>query len=128
GTTHLVHSWPVQGYQAAKFGMAPSVDMMGKSSTQAQAVHWYYQASASVTQALAEMFSVCFSKILSKYQRAFEARVWLMSDPGPWLGCMVIFKLQVYLHRDGLDAGPCVCILMGFFTGGRLTLQIYKLN
>jgi hypothetical protein len=81
-----------------------------------------------VAQALAGMFSVCFPKFYLKYQRAFEARVWLMSDSGPWLGCAVVFKLQVYLHRDGLDAGPCACFPMGLFTGGRLTFQIYKPN
>jgi hypothetical protein len=118
GTTHLVHSWPAQGHPAAKFGMAPSVDMTGKSSAQAQAVQWYYQASAGVAQTLAGMFSVCFPKFYLTYQRAFEAGVWLTSDPGPWLGRAVVFKLQVYLHRDGLDAGPCACFPMGFFTGG----------
>jgi len=108
----------VQGHPAAKFDMAPSVDMTGKSSAQAQAVHWYYQALASVAWALAGMFSVCFPKFYLKYQKAFEARVWLISDPGPWLGCAVVFKLQVYLHRYGLDAGPCACFPMGLFTGG----------
>ncbi|KAG2029514.1 hypothetical protein BDR03DRAFT_880547, partial [Suillus americanus] len=75
-------------------------------------------ASAKVTQMLAGIFSVCFPKFYEKYRKAFEAGMWLTSDPGPWLGRAIVFKLQVYIHRDGLDAGPCVTFPMGFFTGG----------
>jgi hypothetical protein len=102
--------------------MVPSADMTGKSSTQSQAVEWYFQASAQVASTLAGIFSVCFPFFYEKYRNAFEAGVWLTSDPGPWLGRAVVFKLQVYMHRDGLDAGPCASFPMGFFTGGEAFL------
>jgi hypothetical protein len=122
GTIHLVHLWQAQGRPAEKYGMTPSADMTGKSCTQSQATDWYFCASALVAQKLAGMFSVCFPKFYRLYQKAFEAGVWLTSDPGPWLGRAVVFKLQVYPHRDGLDAGPCASFPIGYFTGGEALL------
>lgn len=122
GTMHLVHLWEAQGHPAKKYGMTPSADMTGKSCTQSQATDWYFCASAHVARILAGIFSVCFPKFYQLYRKAFDAGVWLTSDPGPWLGRAVVFKLQVYPHRDGLDGGPCASVPVGYFTGGEALL------
>jgi hypothetical protein len=45
-----------------------------------------------------------------------------MSDPEPWLVHTVVFKLQVYSYRDGLDTSPCTSFPIEYFTGGEVLL------
>jgi len=39
-----------------------------------------------------------------KYRKAFEADCWAKEDKGPWIGRVIVWKLQVCLHRDTLDS------------------------
>jgi hypothetical protein len=74
------------------------------------------------------MFRVAYPAYYEKYRLAFEAGVWEEADPGPWLGRAIVWKLQVYPHRDGLDAGPAACFPMGSFEGGQLYLPDLRLK
>lgn len=54
------------------------------------------------------------------YPEAFEAGVWLQHDPGLFLACVVVYKLQSRLHWDKHDVGPSVLFPVGQFTGGEM--------
>lgn len=47
------------------------------------------------------------------YAKAFAAGHWFEEDPGPFLGRVLIYKLQVHLHLDPNDAGPTACFPVG---------------
>jgi hypothetical protein len=79
-------------------------------------------ATEAMAVRLAAIFSVCFPQYYQKYRAAFDAGVWYESDPGPWLGRAIVYKLQVHMHQDGLDAGPCASFPVGYFTGGEAYL------
>lgn len=84
------------------------------------AVKWYFLATAELATALAAMFKSSFPEYHEKYAAAFKAGVWEESDPGPWLGRAIVYKLQVQAHVDGLDDGPTACFPLGRFTGGEI--------
>ncbi|KAG1719118.1 hypothetical protein EDB19DRAFT_1837036 [Suillus lakei] len=62
------------------------------------------------------------------YQKAFDAGVWEVADPGPWLGRAIVWKLNVLPHRDGLDGGPTAIFCLGHFSGGEAYLTDLKLK
>ncbi|KAJ7206727.1 hypothetical protein B0H12DRAFT_1270400, partial [Mycena haematopus] len=78
----------------------------------------YYNLTDEVTVFIAELFKALFPDFYFKYRKAFEAGVWLSEDKGPWLGRAVVYKLQVNVHRDGLDGGPTATFPAGYFKGG----------
>jgi hypothetical protein len=71
---------------------------------------------------LSAYFAVAFPEEHKKYQQAFKAGVWLSEDPGPWLGCAIVYKLQVDPHQDKSDGGPTAIFNVGQYTGGDLYL------
>jgi hypothetical protein len=101
--------------------MVPSADMV-RSAKGAMAVKTYYRATQKVCAQLAAMFKAAFPEYYVKYSKAFEAGVWIKEDKGPWIGRVIVWKLQVSLHRDGLDEGPALCFPCGSYEGGELCL------
>ena len=95
---------------------------MCRGSHSSLAVRWYYRATAKVAAILDEYFAVSFPDEHLKYQKAFKAGVWLMEDPGPWLGRAIVYKLQVKQHQDRSDGGPTAIFNVGQYTGGHLYL------
>jgi hypothetical protein len=66
------------------------------------------------------MFSEFFPEEYEKYKEAFDAGVWIEQDPGPWLGRVIVYKLQVALHADKHDDGPTASFPAGYFEGGNM--------
>lgn len=71
---------------------------------------------------LAEMFEALFPEYYQRYRKAFDAGVWLRADPGPYLGRAAVYKMQVSLHKDTRDDGPCASFPSGLFHGGALQM------
>ena len=65
------------------------------------------------------MFQAAFSEWYEKYSDAFAAGVWLQHDPGPFLGRVIINKLQERLHKDVHDLGPSNCFGVGIIWEGK---------
>jgi hypothetical protein len=99
--------------------LLPSKDMV-KSCHAAMAVRYYFLATAKVASFLAAYFAVSFPEDYKRYKEAFDAGVWYMEDPGPWLGRAIVFKLQVLPHQDAQDGGPTAIFNVGQYTGGKL--------
>lgn len=116
GVTHLVHGWETQGH---KGNFTVSTDF-ARNMTGAMAVRYYFKATPSMARRLAAMFEVAFPEYYKKYCQAFEAGIWETQDPGPWLGRAIVWKMQVLMHRDGLDHGPAATFPMGYFLGGKM--------
>ena len=76
--------------------------------------------TSMVTAILGLMFEKVFPQSYKKYKKAFEAGAISESDPGPWLGRAIVYKLQGSLHRDKNDFGPAACMPCGFFSGGEM--------
>ena len=86
----------------------------------ALAVKYYYTVTHDVSELLGTYFSVAFPEEHARYREAFDAGVWHLEDPGPWLGRALVYKLQVKPHRDALDGGPTAMFNVGQYEGGRL--------
>ncbi len=81
--------------------------MLGRGPAKgALQVKHYLTLTRSQALRLATYFNATFPLVYAKYQQAFDAGVWLKVDPGPWIGRAIVYKLQVYVHVDGLDDGP----------------------
>ncbi|KAG1863909.1 hypothetical protein F4604DRAFT_1929031 [Suillus subluteus] len=127
GVIHLVHGWPEQGRDPEKHGIHPSKDMVS-GPRGAPHVYAYFQVTEALALRLAAMFRVAFPEFYEKYRKAFEAGKWTVVDPGPFLGRVIVWKLSVLPHQDGLDEGPAVIFPMGRFEGGECYLPDLKLK
>ncbi|KAG1838800.1 hypothetical protein DFJ58DRAFT_668149 [Suillus subalutaceus] len=127
GVSHLVHSWQMQGHQGKESPLKPSADML-RNAQVALAVQWYMKRTSKLALMLGEMFRVAYTDDFEIYQKAFEAGVWEVADPGPWLGRAIVWKLNVLPHRDGLDGGPTAIFCLGHFSGGEAYLTDLKLK
>ncbi|KAG2038739.1 hypothetical protein BDR03DRAFT_1009490 [Suillus americanus] len=127
GVIHLVHGWPEQGRDPEKHGIHPSKDMVS-GPRGAPHVYAYFKATETLALRLAAMFRVAFPEFYEKYRKAFEAGKWTVVDPGPFLGRVIVWKLSVLAHQDGLDEGPAVIFPMGRFEGGECYLPDLKLK
>lgn len=134
GVTHLVHCWFAQGQNVSQnkspFAlltivpqkrMVPSSDM-NRTGKGAMAVKSYFLATQRASAKLAAMFRAAYPEYYEKYRKAFSAGVWIKEDRGPWVGRAIVWKLQVGLHKDGLDEGPALCFPCGDYSGGELYL------
>ena len=101
--------------------MVPSSDMFGTGQG-AMGVKSYFIATQKASAKLAAMFKAAYPVYYEKYKKAFAAGVWIEDDRGPWIGRAIVWKLQVGLHKDGLDEGPALCFPCGDFTGGEICL------
>ena len=96
---------------------------MGRGTcTSAVEAQRYFRTSRPVAIYLSACFEVAFPEYYVLYQAAFQAGVWETSDPGPWLGRAIVWKLPVKTHLDGLDDGPTAIFNVGKYTGGELYL------
>jgi hypothetical protein len=83
----------------------------------------YYITSTETTAAcVRQMLQLTFPEEAERYERAFKAAQTLPYDQGPWLGRVVVWKLQVDMHVDKLDDGPTLSFCSGRFKGGNLYL------
>jgi hypothetical protein len=101
--------------------MTPSTDCFRSGKGITGLAH-YYQASIPVASFLSTCFKVAYPDYFSTYSDAFKAGVWIDSDPGPWIGRVIVWKLQVLTHQDGLDDGPTAIFNCGRYRGGELYL------
>jgi len=101
--------------------MVPSKDFL-RSGQGAQAVRKYLTDTKRTSARLAGMFQATFPDYYEKYRKAFLAGCWAEEDKGSWIGRVIVWKLQVGLHRDTLDKGPAACFPCGNYEGGQLCL------
>jgi hypothetical protein len=47
------------------------------------------------------MFKVSFPIQYQEYQVAFDVGQFVRNNPGPWLGMVIVHKVQVLLHQNG---------------------------
>lgn len=92
----------------------------------AAAVRHYFEASSTVAKILATMFEVLFPEEYEEYRTAFDAGVWYVEDPGPWIARAIVYKLDVHLHHDRQDGGPTATFPFGTFVGGCMELPQLK--
>lgn len=126
GISHLVHVWPEQGKKEPK-NFHPSRDLI-RTCSSSQSLAWYYPKTERLAKLLAIMFKASFPTEYVRYEAAFKAGRWVREDPGPWLGRVHVWKLQVIAHRDGLDAGPTAIFNMGNYEGGEAYLTDLELK
>jgi hypothetical protein len=109
--------------------MTPSSDMF-RSCSAAQGLDWYYEATKPVVEHLDLMFKVSFPVQYQEYQAAFDAGQFVRNNPGPWLGRVIVHKVQVLLHQDGEDGknAPTGITNGGFYRGGELYLPDIRLK
>ncbi|KAG1725983.1 hypothetical protein EDB19DRAFT_1592285, partial [Suillus lakei] len=115
------------GIPVEKSPLKPSADMF-RNAQVALAVRWYMKRTSKLALVLKEMFKVAYPDDFKIYQKAFDAGVWEVADPGPWLGRAIVWKLNVLPHRDGLDGGPTAIFCLGHFSGGEAYLTDLKLK
>jgi hypothetical protein len=101
---------------------------MFRSCHGALGVRYYFQATAEVAEALSAYFAIAFPKEYAKYKEAFDAGVWYLEDSGPWLGRVLVYKLQVKPHVDRSDGGPTAIFNVGQYTGGELYMPDLNLK
>lgn len=54
-----------------------------------------------------------------EHWQAFDAGVWLEDDPGSWLGCAIIYKLDGLIHIDTQQQkSHCIIPLWKVYQGG----------
>lgn len=96
---------------------------MCRSSTAFAAVRSYYEASRSLAAQLSAMVQVLMPKVYKKYKKAFDAgAIYPVTDPGPFLGRAVLWKLQLEPHLDSGDVGPSISFAYGAFSGGHMEI------
>ncbi|KAJ7201413.1 hypothetical protein GGX14DRAFT_371243, partial [Mycena pura] len=98
--------------------IGPSKDMTG-NPMQVKAVTHYFKVTNDYALVVGERFRGIFPDWHERYSKAFQAGCSLPGDdPGPFIGRAVIWKVQVLVHLDGLDAGPVATTPEGSFRGG----------
>ncbi|KAF6751248.1 hypothetical protein DFP72DRAFT_1071452 [Ephemerocybe angulata] len=82
----------------------------------------YFAATAPMSNAVRQRFKMVFLQYFEKYDTAFKAGQVITSDPGPFLGCALVWKLQVHPPQDGLDEVPAEIFPLGDFKDSELLL------
>ncbi|KAJ7751085.1 hypothetical protein B0H16DRAFT_839413 [Mycena metata] len=118
GAYHHCHAWKQQGTKVNDV-IGPSADMTG-SSEHVSAVKEFFVWTTEATIFVAEIFKELFPAEYETYAKDFAHGAWIREDPGPFLCHVTVYKLQVFLHRDGLDGGPTVTFPTGYFKGGAM--------
>lgn len=77
------------------------------------ALYPFYTETARIARMMGAMLKSVWPRYYKKYKRAFAAGRWVKSDPGPYIGRVIVYKLQGRLHVDKQDAGPTACFPMG---------------
>ncbi|KAF8227137.1 hypothetical protein L208DRAFT_1379928 [Tricholoma matsutake] len=87
---------------------------------------WIQQAQPEkliVTQPVALVLAMIFKELFpmeyEEHWQAFDAGVWLEDDPGSWLGCAIIYKLDGLIHIDTQQQkSHCIIPLWKVYQGG----------
>lgn len=68
------------------------------------------------------MFAASFPSQYQDYDAVSQAGNFRAEDASVWLGRALVHKLQVAVHRDGLDppGKPAACFPIGRYTGGEM--------
>ena len=99
---------------------------MHKNSNKHKHVVEWYKTTWPLAIFLGELFEALFLEYYAKYKAAFDAGVWLIEDPGPFLMWAIVWKLNLLLHFNGKDRGPIITFPYGFFEGGIMKIPQLK--
>ncbi|KAJ7454100.1 hypothetical protein FB451DRAFT_951597, partial [Mycena latifolia] len=80
----------------------------------------YFAGTKELNRFIGVVLHAVFPEFWMLYTKAFAAGQVHQDDEGPYLGRAVVHKLQVYPHRDGLDAGPGIATPCGYYKGGAM--------
>ena len=53
----------------------------------------YYHLTREIAACIVVLFEIAFPELHEKYSKAFDAAVWIVEDPGPFVGRSIIYKL-----------------------------------
>ena len=81
-----------------------------------------FEKTKLVADYLSTVFQHFMPTIHEKFRKAFAAGVWERTDPGPWIGRTIVYKLQVEPHVDPAEAGPTASFPCGSYDGGVMNL------
>ena len=84
----------------------------------AAAVAAWFHATEELATVLSAIFEVFMPEHYHKFDKAFKAGRQFQGDPGPWMGCTIVFKLQLYAHFDPSEEGPTISFPAGYFQCG----------
>ncbi|KAJ3502980.1 hypothetical protein NMY22_g18409 [Coprinellus aureogranulatus] len=101
---------------------------LARSSLGNLATSNYYFASQATNLEVSHRFELAYPEEFAQYTQAFNAGVVNLFDNGPFLGRALVWKMQVGVHRDGLDQGPAAIFPCGYYTGGYLYIPDLKLK
>ncbi|KAJ7049599.1 hypothetical protein C8F01DRAFT_731431 [Mycena amicta] len=102
--------------------LEPSKDMAPGTVKGLQALNTYLRRTQLYTTLVGVCCRTFYPHWHTVYEQAFNAGKSNLLDPGPFLGRVIVWKLQVELHRDGLDIGPTLTSADGSFEGGAMVL------
>ncbi|KAF6755994.1 hypothetical protein DFP72DRAFT_1067298 [Ephemerocybe angulata] len=125
GVKHYVHCWPAQGFPNGI--LYPSGDT-AKGGMAALVSDHYFRKTLPVSHGIRSRFKLAFPEYFGPYDEAFLAGQHNMTDPGPFLGRALVWKMQVLPHQDGLDEGPAAIFPSGYFEGGVLSITDLNLR
>ena len=136
GVTHLVQGW-IQQNQPEKIcipfkycshysresdvhqGLSLSFDCT-HTSTAIMSMESYYKLTRPLAEHLAVMYKVLIQELYKTLKPAFTAGWWFKQNPGPWVGCALLYKLQAELHLDGNDVRSSISFPCGDFWGSQM--------
>lgn len=81
-------------------------------------LHPFYTDTSRLARLLGTMLKTTWPDVFTKYNKAFKAgKSVIDGDPGPYIGRVIVYKLQGRLHVDQNDGGPTACFPMGSWQG-----------
>ena len=80
----------------------------------------YFKHTSLVSHLLATMFQAAFPEQYIKYAAAFTPEVWIPEDP--WLGRVIVYKLDSELYYNQGDGSPTAIFPVGQYHGGTLAI------
>jgi hypothetical protein len=81
--------------------------MVTRTAAHSKAIIHYFQVTDELALVVSKQFRGVFPGYHTQYLKAFKAGCHLpLNDPGPFITCAFVWKLQVRAHLDGLEAGP----------------------
>lgn len=85
-------------------------------------VKWYYRSMRHIDLQLNTMFAASFPDLFEEYVAVAQAGNFYSEDASAWLGRAIVHKLQVEVHRDGLDPSgkPAATFPSGRYSGGEM--------
>ncbi|KAK7433512.1 hypothetical protein VKT23_015167 [Stygiomarasmius scandens] len=119
GTVHIVTCWPQKGHPHDP--MTPSKSHSARAGC-GIAIETWYESSVEVNDFLGAIFKKEFPEEYPRFLKAHKAARWRKSDPGPYVGKVVIWKLSGSPHIDQGDPCPTATFGLGCFEGGNMEI------